>query len=54
MRSHPPLQPPRLEDRGRGKRKRAYTERYEQAVAQGDLDESQHGKIGRPSVGGEV
>jgi hypothetical protein len=39
--------PPRLEERGRGKRKRAHTEWYEEAIAQGDLDESQHGKIGR-------
>jgi hypothetical protein len=31
---------------GREKRKQAHTERYEEAVAQGDLDESQHGKIG--------
>jgi hypothetical protein len=46
--------PPRLEEGGRRKRKRAHTEKYEQAVAQGDLDESQHGKIGRTSGGGEV
>jgi hypothetical protein len=40
--------PPRLEEEGRGKRKRAHTDRYKDAVEQGDLDESQHGKAGRP------
>jgi hypothetical protein len=40
--------PPRLEEEGRGKRKRAYTDRYKDAVEQGYLDESQHGKAGRP------
>jgi hypothetical protein len=40
--------PPRLEEGGRGKRKRVHTDRYEKGVAQGDIDESQHGKIGRP------
>jgi hypothetical protein len=40
--------PPRLEEGGRGKRKRAHTDRYKDAVEQGDLDESQHGKAGRP------
>jgi hypothetical protein len=39
--------PPRLEEEGRGKRKRVHTDRYEKGVAQGDIDESQHGKIGR-------
>jgi hypothetical protein len=39
--------PPRLEEGGQGRRKRTHTERYEEAVAQGDLDESRHGKIGR-------
>jgi hypothetical protein len=39
--------PPRLEE-GRGKRKRVHTDRYEKGVAQGDIDESQHGKLGRP------
>jgi hypothetical protein len=39
--------PPRLEEEGRGKRKRAHTDRYKDAVEQGDLDESQHGKAGR-------
>jgi hypothetical protein len=37
--------PPRLEEQeGRIKRRRVYTDRYRDAVAQGDLDESQHGK----------
>jgi hypothetical protein len=40
--------PPRLKEEGRSKRKRAYTDRYKDAVEQGDLDESQHGKAGRP------
>jgi hypothetical protein len=40
--------PPRLKEGGRGKRKRAHTDRYKDAVEQGDLDESQHGKAGRP------
>jgi hypothetical protein len=40
--------PPRLEEGGRGKRKRAHTDKYRDAVAQGDLDESQCGKAGRP------
>jgi hypothetical protein len=40
--------PPRLEEEGRGKRKRVHTDRYEKGVAQGDIDESQHGKPGRP------
>jgi hypothetical protein len=40
--------PPHLEEGGRGKRKRAHTDRYKDAVEQGDLDESQHGKAGRP------
>jgi hypothetical protein len=40
--------PPRLEEGGRGKRKRAHTERYNEAVGAGDLDESQHGKADRP------
>jgi hypothetical protein len=39
--------PPRLEEEGRGKRKRVHTDRYEKGVAQGDIDESQHGKPGR-------
>jgi hypothetical protein len=42
-----PTTHPRLEERGRGERKRAHTEWYEEAIAQSDLDESQHGKIGR-------
>jgi len=40
--------PPRLEEGGRSKRQRMHTDRYKDAVAQGDLDESQHGKAGRP------
>jgi hypothetical protein len=36
--------PPRLEEEGRVKRRRVHTDRYKDAVAQGDLDESQHGK----------
>jgi hypothetical protein len=36
--------PPRLEEEGRVKRRRVHTNRYKDAVAQGDLDESQHGK----------
>jgi hypothetical protein len=39
--------PPRLEEEGRGKRKRVHTDRYEEGVAQGDIDESQYGKPGR-------
>lgn len=31
-----------------GKQKRAHDDRYEEAVTQSDIDESQHGKIGRP------
>jgi hypothetical protein len=44
----PSTAPARLEEGGRGKRKRAHTDRYNAAVSQGDLDESQHGKAGRP------
>jgi hypothetical protein len=40
--------PPRLEEEGRGKRKRVHTDRYEKGVAQGDINESQHGKPGGP------
>jgi hypothetical protein len=41
--------PPRLaESEGRLKRKRAHTHRYEEGVASGDIDESQHGALGRP------
>jgi hypothetical protein len=40
--------PPRLEEGGRGKRKRTHTDRYKAAVAQGELDESQHEKASRP------
>jgi hypothetical protein len=40
--------PPRLEEEGRGKRKRLHTDRYKKGVAEGDIDESQHGKRGRP------
>jgi hypothetical protein len=37
--------PPRLAtEEGRGKRKRAHTGKYQQAVEDGDLDESQQGK----------
>jgi hypothetical protein len=36
--------PPRLEEEGRVKRRRVYIDKYKDAVAQGDLDESQHGK----------
>jgi hypothetical protein len=37
--------PPRLAiEEGRGKRKRAHTRKYQQAVEDRDLDESQHGK----------
>jgi hypothetical protein len=32
---------------GRGARKRRHTEKYKDAVAGGDIDESQHGAIGR-------
>jgi hypothetical protein len=32
------------EEEGRGKRRRIYTDRYEISKAQGDIDESQHGK----------
>jgi hypothetical protein len=35
--------PPRLEEGGRGKRKRAHTERYQQGVEQGDIERSHHG-----------
>jgi hypothetical protein len=38
--------PARLAE-GRGARKRRHTERYEAGIATGDLDESQHGAIGR-------
>jgi hypothetical protein len=34
--------------RGLAKQKRAHTDRYKAAVAQGDLNESQHGKAGIP------
>jgi hypothetical protein len=44
----PSTAPPRLEAGARPKRKREHTDRYKKAVAQGDLDESQHGKAGRP------
>src|SRR2546421_2919473 len=40
--------PPRLDEDGRGKRKRVHTDKYKKGVAQGDIDESQHGKRGRP------
>jgi hypothetical protein len=36
--------PARLEEEGRGKRRRLHTNRYEISKAQGDIDESQHGK----------
>jgi hypothetical protein len=40
--------PPRLEEGGRSKRQRVHTNRYKDAVIQGDLDESQEGKASRP------
>jgi hypothetical protein len=36
--------PPRLEEQGRGKRKRAPTKKYQDAVKDGLLDESRHRK----------
>ena len=41
----PSTAPPAL---GRGKRARAHTARYEDAVNAGELPESQHGALGRP------
>jgi hypothetical protein len=36
--------PSRLEEQGRGKRKREHTKKYQDAMEDGLLDESQHGK----------
>ncbi len=49
LESAPPAStPPRLEEaEGRQKRKRWHTDRYEEAVEDGELPESQHGAIGR-------
>jgi hypothetical protein len=54
FRLFPPSAPPastapsRLAEEAVGpKRKRQHTERYEESVEDGELDESQHGKIGR-------
>jgi hypothetical protein len=34
--------------RGRGKRKRPHIDQYEEGIAQGAIDESQHGKMVDP------
>lgn len=36
--------------RERGKRKQPHTDQYEEGIAQDVIDESQHGKVGRPQV----
>jgi hypothetical protein len=44
FRLFPSTAPARPEEEGRGKRRRIHTDRYEISKAQGDIDESQHGK----------
>ena len=38
----------RLEEGGRGKRKRPHIDQYEEGIAQGAIDKSQHGKMVDP------